>query len=165
MGSIGKAGLAVGLLALLALATAAREDVLAAGSRARITVRVAVLRGEASLFSAGLAELAEGDAVVIEAASGAWYRVRAGTRTGYLHASTVQDAAAVKLAGGAGGATTVTHAERTAAARGFNPDVEARHRRERPLLEPGYDAVDRLEALQIPTEAVGAFRAAGGLAR
>ncbi|MBI4882082.1 MAG: SH3 domain-containing protein [Planctomycetes bacterium] len=154
------------VLAAALLGTALRatpQETLAAGSQGRIGLETATLREAARMFSPSVATLREGDLVTILAPEGGWYRVRAGAVEGYLHSSCLYKKADYDLGAAGAGAGEVTDAERTAAARGFNPEVEAQHREEQPQLEQGYRLVDRIEAISIPVEEVARFVREGGI--
>lgn len=154
----------VALCALLGVAGALAQTpttTLAPGSQARVTVSSAVLRSQPRSLSPSVKQLAGGDTVEIIEAQSPWYRARAQGTEGYVHGSALLDTKSYSVAVGSG-ATGVTYAERTAAARGFNPKVEEQHRKDEPNLDAGYVRVDQIEAKSTTLDAILSFRKQGG---
>lgn len=161
------AALATGLLVHASAAPPTlEEEMLEAGSMGRVATETAIVRGAPRFFAENLVRLTAGAQVEIVATRGAWYQVRVPGRkavTGYLHSSALASESRYQLDVERAGGGTVTYAERTAAARGFSPEVESRHRMERPETERGYRQIDRLERMQVSPEQVAAFMRGGGM--
>lgn len=149
---------------LLAVAGALAQSptpTFAPGTQARVTVSSAVLRSQPRSLSPSVKSLAGGDTVEIIEAQSPWYRARSQGTEGYIHGSALLDTKSYSVAVGSG-ATGVTYAERTAAARGFNPKVEEQHRKDEPNLDAGYTRVDQIEAKSTTLDAILSFRKQGG---
>lgn len=149
----------------LLFAPAPQAAQLSPGAAGRVALETAPLRAAPRFFSPALATLKAGDAVTVVRAEGAWYEVTAGQVKGFIHSSALYSEASYRLDAGQMGSGQVTYAERTAAARGFTPAVEAEHRRSRPETASGYAAVDRLEAFLVDQEGVAGFMREGGVTR
>ncbi len=152
-------------LAIVVARAAPIFETVQAGSKLSVSAESAQVKDKKSLFSGSVvAPVRLGDVVDVVAVEGSWYRVRtSGGAEGYLHSSVCATGDQYRVAKqtGDGG---VTYAESTAAARGFNPDVEAEHRSGHPDLEAGYKAVDRIEGINL-SGSVAKFRKDGGLDR
>ena len=152
---------AAALLCVAAALAQTQNPALKAGTQARVSLASAVLRQQPRSLSTAVKQLAGGDTVEIVEAQSPWYRARAGGAEGFIHGSALLDSKSYSVAVGAG-ASGVTYAERTAAARGFNPKVEEQHRKDEPNLEPGYQRVDQIEAKTTSLDAIVSFRKQGG---
>lgn len=135
----------------------------APGSTVMVATKQAGLKSTPKNLSPSIATLNEGEACRVLAVEGSWYRVEAGGRQGYLHYSSVRDSERFQLVAYKSTAE-MSEAERTAAARGFNPQVEKERRAQHPDLEPGYRKMDQIEAdTRYSDSAIEAFLRAGGL--
>ncbi len=152
-------------LAIVVARAAPFSDPVGPGSKLVVSSATAQVKDKKSLISGQpVADVRSGDVVDVIAVEGSWYRIRtASGAEGYLHNSVCAASDQYRLVSqsGQGG---VTYAESTAAARGFNPEVEAEHRAEHPDLEAGYKAIDGVEQISVGGT-VAKFRTDGGLDR
>lgn len=149
----------VGLLALLGLFASGAQQ---APASVTVTRKVTKLREQKRLFAPAVAELHEGDKLVLEGKEGAWLVVTFAKLRGWLHETDVSSNPEVRLSG-EGVRENYSASEASAARKGFNPDVERDFRRQKPELEPAFRLVDRLQARAVPEDDLRAFLVAGGL--
>jgi hypothetical protein len=150
---------ALGLVVIVALlATAAQEP----NDTLTVTRKTTKLREAKRLFAPAIAELHEGDKLVLEKREGAWLAVQFQALKGWLHESEVSAKPDVHLSG-EGVRETYTSSETSAARKGFNPQVEKSYRTKKPALEVAFRLVDRLQARALTDDDVRAFLDAGGL--
>ena len=140
---------------------------LAAGAQApdatlTVTRKTTKLRSDKRLFAPAVAELHEGDRLVLEKKEGAWLGVQFAKLTGWLHETDVSAKTDVRLSG-QGVRETYTSSETSAARKGFNPEVEKSYRKKNPKLELAFQLVERLQARSVSEEDLRAFLVAGGL--
>jgi len=151
---------AAGLLALLGLLAAVHPQ--EPGTTLTVTRKATKLREGKRLFAPAVAELREGDRLVLERKEGAWLAVSYALLKGWLHETDVSAKPDVRLSG-EGVRETYTASETAAARKGFNPDVEKTYRGSRPELEPAFRLVDELQAREVAEEELRAFLLDGGL--
>lgn len=148
------------LLVLLALlASGAQQN---PGAALTVTRKTTKLREQKRLFAPAVAELHEGDKLVLEKREGAWLAVKFAALQGWLHETDVSAKPDVQLSG-EGVRETYTASETSAARKGFNPTVEKSYRSQNPELEFAFQLVDRLQARTLGEEDLLAFLVAGGL--
>jgi hypothetical protein len=147
----------VSILALLS-AGALQE----AGTALTVTRKTTKLRQEKRLFAPAVAELHEGDRLVLERKEGAWMAVSFAALEGWLHETDVSSNPDVRLSG-EGVRETYSSSETAAARKGFNPQVEESYRSSKPELERAFQLVDRMQARAVSEEDLRAFLVAGGL--
>jgi hypothetical protein len=148
---------------------------LASGARApdemlTVTRKTTKLREAKRLFAPAVAELHEGDKLVLEKKEGAWLAVQLAvpaetpprTVKGWLHETDVSAKPDVRLSG-EGVRETYTSSETSAARKGFNPEVERSYRGKHPALEAAFRLVDGLQARAVSDDDLRAFLVAGGL--
>jgi len=153
---------ALGLLVVLGLlASGAQQNPEATLTVTRKTTK---LREQKRLFAPAVAELHEGDRLVLDRKEGAWLAVSFAKLKGWLHETDVSDKPDVRLSG-EGVRENYTTSETAAARKGFNPQVEQAYRKEKPELEAAFRLVDRLQARSVPEDELHAFLVAGGLLR
>jgi len=145
----------LGLLALPA-------GVLSRGNLLTVVQRETAMRKEKRLLSPKVATLREGDQVAKIGAEGSWYRVEFKGAEGWLPSSSVSSDRKVVLSGQAI-SSQVRATEQSAGARGFNPEVEARHRSSRLDLAEAYKTVDRIQARELGEEKIAQFIEEGKL--
>jgi hypothetical protein len=151
---------AIGLLLILSLlAVGARQD---PGTTLTVTRKTTRLRQDKRLFAPALAELHEGDKLVLDRKEGAWLAVHNASLTGWLHESDVSSKQDVQLSG-EGVRETYSASETSAARKGFNPQVEEAYRKNKPNLEPAFRLVDELQARAVPEDQLRQFLIDGGL--
>ncbi|MGH9363305.1 MAG: SH3 domain-containing protein, partial [Thermoanaerobaculia bacterium] len=159
-GAAARVGLRAGLLAAAILlgfaAVALARDLLT------VVQRETALRKDKKLLSPKVAAVREGDQVAKLEEDGSWYRVEFRGAEGWLPASAVSSDRKVVLSGqtAAGG---VRATEQSAGARGFNPEVESRHRAARADLDRSYRHVDRIQERKFSEEAIARFIREGKL--
>jgi hypothetical protein len=153
---------ALGLLVVFTLLVSAAQE----NPEATLTVtrKTTKLREDKRLFAPAVAELHEGDRLVLERKEGAWLAVAFAQLKGWLHETDVSDKPDVRLSG-EGVRETYTASETAAARKGFNPEVERGYRKNKPELEPAFRLVDRLQARAVSDDDLRAFLVAGGLLR
>lgn len=151
---------ALGLVVVLGLLAASPPQ--DPGATLTVTRKTTKLRSQKRLFAPAVAELREGDKLVLDKKEGAWLSVRFAKLSGWLHETDTSSNPEVRLSG-EGVSETYTASETAAARKGFNPDVERRYRREKPNLERAFQLVDRLQARVVSDEELRAFLVAGGL--
>jgi hypothetical protein len=151
------------LLVLLALLASGAQD---PDDTLTVTRKTTKLRSAKRLFAPAVADLKEGDKLVLEKKEGAWLAVQLGrlpeTLKGWLHETEVSAKPDVRLSG-EGVRETYTSSETSAARKGFNPEVEKSYRGKNPKLEVAFRLVDRLQARAVSDEDLRAFLVAGGL--
>jgi len=147
------------LLSVLGLVAAAPQE---PGSTLTVTRKATKLRSQKRLFSPPVAELVEGDKLVLDRKEGAWLAAHREAQSGWLHESDVSSKPDVRLSG-EGVRESYTASETSAARKGFNPEVERTYRRSNPDLEAAFELVDRLQAREVAEEALRAFLVEGGL--
>jgi len=150
-----------------ALVTAAASLLLLAGvalaaDLLTVVQKETAVRQEKRLLSAKVATVREGDQVVNLEKDGSWYRVSFEGAEGWLPMSAVSTDRKVVLSGEAI-KSGVRATEQTAGARGFNPEVEARHRASRTDLATAYKLVDRIQERKFTEDLIAAFVREGGL--
>jgi hypothetical protein len=150
---------ALGLLVVLGLlATGAQQP----ADTLIVTRKATKLREAKRLFAPAVAELHEGDKLVLERKEGAWLAVTFAQLKGWLHETDVSAKPDVRLSG-EGVRVTYTSSETAAARKGFNPEVEKSYRSKNPKLELAFQLVDRLQARVVSDDDLLAFLVAGGL--
>ena len=151
---------AIGLLVILVLLAASAQQ----NSDATLTVtrKTTKLREQKRLFAPAVAELHEGDRLVLDRKEGAWLAVRFAELAGWLHETDVSSKPDVQLSG-EGVRETYSASETAAARKGFNPEVEKSYRTSNPRLETAFRLVDRLQARAVPEDDLREFLVAGGL--
>ena len=150
---------ASGLLLVLGLLAAAPQE---PGDTLTVTRKTTKLRQDKRLFAPAVAELVEGDKLVLDKKEGAWLAVHFAALAGWLHETDVSAKSEVRLSGE--GVREEYSASETAAARkGFNPDVERTYRSANPALETAFQLVDRLQARSVSEEEIRDFLVEGGL--
>lgn len=150
---------ALGLLLVLGLIAAGAQD---PGAALTVTRKATKLREQKRLFAPAVAELHEGDTLVLERKEGAWLSVTFAKLKGWLHETDVSSKPDVRLSG-EGVRETYTSSETAAARKGFNPEVEKSYRGQNPKLELAFQLVDRLQARAVSEDELRAFLVAGGL--
>lgn len=149
-------------LALLALGALLAAGASAPDDTVTVTRKTTKLREAKRLFAPAVAELHEGDKLVLEKKEGAWLAVQFKDVKGWLHETEVSAKPDVHLSG-EGVRETYTSSETSAARKGFNPEVERSYRGKNPSLEAAFRLVDRLQARAVGDDDLRAFLAAGGL--
>jgi hypothetical protein len=152
------------LVLLLASGAQAPDDTLT------VTRKTTKLRAAKRLFAPTVAELHEGDKLVLEKQEGAWLAVQLApppdappaVLKGWLHETDVSAKPDVRLSG-EGVRETYTSSETSAARKGFNPEVERSYRGKHPALEAAFRLVDGLQARAVSDDDLRAFLVAGGL--
>ncbi len=149
--------LAVALLALTAVAIGAP----AKGSTITVTQLTAKLMKTPSFIGATTAKLVRGDQLKFVDAQKDWYRVTTKTgASGWINKSAVvEKAVALSTKPGGGGSGGATADEVALAGRGFSKDVEDKYKSEHKDLD--FSHVDKIEKLEVDTEAVAKFAAEG----
>jgi hypothetical protein len=150
------------LLAILALLLAANHAPQDPGDTLTVTRKTTKLREAKRLFAPAVAELHEGDKLVLDHKEGAWLAVRFALLAGWLHETDVSSNPEVRLSG-EGVRESYSASETAAARKGFNPDVERAYRTSKPGLEAAFLLVDRLQARAVPEGELHAFLIDGGL--
>ena len=145
------------LLALLASSAQQNPD-----ATLTVTRKTTKLREQKRLFAPAVAELKEGDRLVLEKKDGAWLAVSFAKLHGWLHETDVSSNPEVRLSG-EGVRESYSASETSAARKGFNPDVEKAYRAKKPGLEAAFRLVDRLQARTVGDDELRAFLVAGGL--
>lgn len=128
-----------------------------------VTRKVTKLRSAKRLFAAPIAELVEGDRLVVEAKDGAWYQAKYRELAGWLHETDVSTKKDVRLSG-EGVRENYSASETSAARKGFNPQVEREFRRGNPDLEAAFQRLDRIQGRVVAEGEVASFLGEGGLA-
>jgi hypothetical protein len=141
------------------LVVGAKQD---PGATLTVTRKTTKLREQKRLFAPALAELHEGDKLVLDRKEGAWLAVHLATLSGWLHESDVSSNPDVRLSG-EGVRETYSSSETSAARKGFNPQVEQTYRKNKPALEPAFKLVDKLQARTVSEDELRAFLIDGGL--
>jgi|SRR5688572_17182167 len=136
------------------------------GDTLTVTKKTTKLRTQKKLFAPGVADLTEGDRVVLVAKEGAWLSVTwpggGKSVTGWLHESDVSARKDVRLSGqGVREKYSVSEAE--AARKGFNPQVEKAYRERNPNLDAAYRLVDQIQARTVPEAEIERFLREGRL--
>jgi len=138
----------------------------AKGDTVTVTRKTTKLRNAKRTFAPSVADLQEGDRLLVDAAEGAWFEVTftapAGSLKGFVHGGDVSKKKDVRLSGD-GVRENYSASEAAAARKGFNPDVEREHRTNNPALEPAFDRVDAIQARIVTDAELLAFLSAGGL--
>lgn len=147
------------LLVLGLLVSGALQD---PGDTLTVTRKTTKLRSEKRLFAPAVAELREGDRLVLERKEGAWLAVTFANLKGWLHENDASSKPDVRLSG-EGVRESYSSSETAAARKGFNPQVEQAYKTGKPELERAFQEVDRLQARPVPEEELRAFLVAGGL--
>ncbi len=147
------------LLVFGLLAAGALQD---PGATLTVTRKTTQLRSQKRLFAPAVAELKEGDKLVLDKKEGAWLAVHFAKLSGWLHENDTSSNPDVRLSG-EGVSETYTASETSAARKGFNPEVERNHRKAKPALELAFQLVDKLQARSVPEAELRAFLVEGGL--
>ena len=142
---------AVALSSLLVLA-----GVALAADLLTVVQKETAVRKEKRLLSGKVVTVREGDQVVKLDKDGSWYRVSYQGTEGWLPESAVSSDRKVVLSGEAIG-RGVRATEQSAGGRGFNPEVEKRHRASRTDLATAYRLVDLIQGRKFPEDRIGAF--------
>lgn len=162
----------VGLLALALGAGASFAAVQGKGDTLTVTRKTTKLRNAKRSFAPAVADLVEGDRLVVDAAEGAWFAVTytraegaAGSPVqGFVHSGDVSAKKDVRLSG-EGIREEYSSSEAAAARKGFNPAVEKKYRESNPNLEAAFQLVDRIQARTVADPEIQAFLVQGGLAQ
>lgn len=137
------------------------------GDALTVTRKTTKLRSGKRAFASPVADLVEGDQVIVDAKDGAWFAVTlttpAGAVKGFVHAGDVSPKKDVRLSG-EGVRENYSSSEAAAARKGFNPEVEREHRANNPNLEAAFQAVDRIQARVVTDAEIQRFLSEGGLA-
>ncbi len=153
---------AVGFVVLLGLLAAdTPQD---PGATLTVTRKTTKLRSQKRVFAPAVADLREGDKLVLDAKDGAWLSVHLDKVSGWLHATDVSSNPDVRLSG-QGVRESYTASETSAARKGFNPQVEQAYRTTNPGLEKAFLLVDELQARALPEAEVKRFLVEGKLLR
>lgn len=161
---LGVALLAVALTVALgggfALAAQGKGDTLT------VTRKAAKLRNAKRTFAPAVADLFEGDKLVIEVEEGAWfsatYAADSGPVKGFVHKGDVSTKKEVRLSE-EGVRENYSSSEAAAARKGFNPQVEREYRTNNPSLEAAFRAVDTIQARVVTEPEVFGFLVEGAL--
>lgn len=146
------------LLASILLATPLLT--VAANSPLYVKVRSAKLRNEPKQWAPSVSSLNYGDAVAMLSTEGAWLKVKAGSRSGYLHNSAVSERKVV-LQAAKSVASTGNDKDVILAGKGFNKEVEKNYAAKNSALN--YAEVDKMERLSVGDNEIAAFVKAGKL--
>ena len=92
---------------------------------------------------------------------GAWYQVKAGNVSGWMHKSSLTEKVIILKAGDKDVASGVSDDELVLAGKGFNSDVEKSYKQENPNLN--YALVDKMEQFEINLDTFESFVKEGGL--
>lgn len=133
----------------------------AAGAEWRsVAVREGALRQDPMPFGRVLTLLPYGERVEVLGEQGAWFKVRAANREGWLHGGGLV-AGQLKLQAGAEVGTAASRDELALGGKGFSPEVEASYRAGRQDVD--YPAVDLMERTEVSAVQMQRFLAQGGL--
>jgi Bacterial SH3 domain len=127
-----------------------------------VVQRETAIRKEKRLLSPKVAVLKEGDQVAKLDEDGSWYKVEFQGQEGWLPNSSLSSDKRVVLSGQAA-ASGVRATEQSAGARGFNPEVESRHRASRSDLAAAYRALDRIQEKRYTEDRIARFVREGRL--
>jgi hypothetical protein len=127
-----------------------------------VVEREAAIRRDKRTYSPRLETAREGDKVALIAKESPWLRVAFKGVEGWLNESSVSDDPDVVLSTEAV-ASGVRATEQSHAGRGFSPEVEKKHRENKPQLEPAFKLLDAIEKAQYPEEEVLKFMESGQL--
>lgn len=120
------------------------------------------IRSAKKLYARPVKTLREGDVVYKLCEESPWLRVESGGVQGWLHRTAVSADRNVRLSGdGVGGSVRVT--EQSAAAKGFNPQVEKQYRTTHTGLAEAYRILDQVQERKYPEDRVEAFLRSGKL--
>lgn len=132
----------------------------ATGSTVTVHTLTAKLMKTPSFIGQTSAKLVRGDQLKLQEAKNDWYRVSSAKgATGWINKTSVVEKAVAlntKPGGGSGGATAD---EVALAGRGFSKEVESKYKSEHQDLD--FRHVDKIEALDLDTDAVAKFAAEG----
>ena len=131
----------------------------AAADTVTVIVRKTSIRRDRQFYAPALSEADFGDSFGVVAREKGWVRVSTPSGEGWLHESAVTAKKAAVSSQGSSGA--VADGDVALAGKGFNPQVESEYRKKNP--EADYDAVDRMERLEVGEKSVAAFVHAGNL--
>ncbi|MCC6673047.1 MAG: hypothetical protein IT458_18425 [Planctomycetes bacterium] len=158
MTKVGRSVLFLPLLLCLAAGSIPQSK----GDTLTVTRKETKLRSAKRLFAPPVADLREGDRLVLQAKEGAWLSVKHKETAGWLHATDVSANKEVRLSG-EGVRESYSASEAAAARKGFNPQVEREYRKDNPDLENAFRLVDGLERRRASEAEVQAFLKQGGL--
>jgi uncharacterized protein YgiM (DUF1202 family) len=153
-GGLGRGG-------LIALALALGCAVAWAADQLVVIEQEAAIRRDKKTYSPRVAKLKEGDKVTLLDTQSPWLRVEFQGVQGWINESSVSEKE-VRLSRDQT-AQGVVATEQSAAGRGFNPEVEKKYREAKPDLKPFYDAIDAIEKVVVPDEAILRFMEEGKL--
>jgi len=125
-----------------------------------VVVRATSIRKDRQFYAPALGQASYGDRLAVLGKEGDWVHVRAGSLTGWVHASAVTEKT-VKAEARAPSAAAQSDEDVALAGKGFNPQVEKEYRKQNP--EANYAAVDRMEKLTVSEKDVAAFLREGHL--
>lgn len=148
--------------ALLVLVLAAPPAL--ARSAMSVQVRQGQVRSTPSFLGKIVATLSYGDRVETVEESGGWVKVVIPGKkgTGWMHGSALSAKRIVLSAGRRGEQAAASSGELALAGKGFNSDIEAEFRKQNRKLD--FATIDRMQAIRVPQEKIGAFMKEGGLA-
>ena len=129
-----------------------------AGSTMWVAVRTLNVKASTGFFAATRSTLEYGAQVSVLRINGTWAEIRSAANTsitGWVKTASLSARRVV-----ADGAATATASEVALAGKGFNQEIENSYRASGEL---NYDAVDRIEALQVPPGELHAFLQEGQL--
>lgn len=132
------------------------------GETLTVTKKSTRMRNAKRLYGPAVAELKEGDRLILIERDAPWCRVRFQGAEGWIHETDVSPKTDVRLSG-QGVRENYTVAETAAAKKGFNKEVEKTYQDEHPDLKPAFQKVDRVEARAVPENVLVSFLRAGGL--
>jgi hypothetical protein len=124
-----------------------------------VIVRKTSIRRDRHFYAPALAEADFGDSFNVVSREKGWVRVSTRSGEGWLHETAVTAKKVAASSQGPGAA--VADEDVALAGKGFNPQVESEYRRKNP--EADFDAVDRMERLEIGENSVAAFVHEGNL--
>ncbi len=148
---------------LVVLLLLGSDDAPRVGDRLVITVYQTGLKPSKSRLTKDLATLKEGDEIEVTSVEGLWLGAKSKELAGFVLANVVAPRDKVRLSAQSE-TSTVSVEDRTAAQKGFNPEVEKEYRRQKSgSLEQAFLVVDRIEGRILPIEDVAAFVGSGAL--
>ena len=148
-------------IALLQLSPAYAAGSLKKGSELRITLAEAAMKSSPKPFgSSVLRTLPKGTAVTYLGASGIYYQISDGQRTGYIVSKSVVAAAKFKSFSRTG---RVSQSDMAAATKGFSPEVEQENRKNKQLRYDLMDRAEQLSSVHNPESKLQRFRQQGRL--
>jgi hypothetical protein len=150
----------VSCLVLLMASAAAGEG----GKAMSVQVKQGQVRATPSFLGKIVATLSYGDRVEVLEKKNPWIKVLPPGKgaPGWMHASALSEKRIVLKAGRKEAEVAASGGELALAGKGFNADVEAEFRKTHKDID--FSWVDRMQAMKVPQEKIGAFLREGGLA-